>query len=184
MAELKTFIAQREGDRGQLEADLKSQVATLQSKIEGLEKQKTAVVVQPSAAPQIIHDYLPTSTPIVQTVPITSKTLPDAPVAQLTSRNEQDLAVDAISCKECTAKSAELEAESKEKDAEIKTLTAERDKAVLTAKGGSVFHRMLGVLKVAACAGLGAGAGARVNRPGSAAIGAASGAIVCSMIGR
>jgi hypothetical protein len=184
LAELKVFIEQREADRNKRDAEDKALLAAVNAKIDALEKQKQQVMVQPAMAPQVIREYVPTSTPIQQTAPITKDTLPDTPVAQLTLKQEQELAAFGISCKQCITERDALKQSLDKKEQDIKDLKAERDKAVETAKGGSVWHRVGRVLKVSACAGLGAGAGSTVKKPGSAAIGAAAGAITCSLIGK
>jgi hypothetical protein len=184
LAELKTFIAQKEADRNKQDADAKAALAAAQARIEELEKQKQQVITQPALAPQIIREYIPTSTPIQQTAPITKDTLPDAPIAQLTLKNEQDLAAFALTCKQCDTERDALKKTIATKENDIQTLTEERDKAVQTSQGGSVWHRVTKIMKVSACAGLGAGAGATVRKPGSAAIGAAAGAVICSVVGK
>jgi hypothetical protein len=184
LADLKTFIAQKEADRNKSDADSRAALAAAQAKIEELEKQKQQVIAQPALAPQIIREYVPTSTPIQQTAPITKDTLPDAPVAQLTLKNEQDLASFALTCKQCNTERDALKQTIATEENDIKTLTEERDKALQTASGGSVWHRVTKIMKVSACAGLGAGAGTTVHKPGSAAIGAAAGAVICSVVGK
>jgi hypothetical protein len=184
LAELKTFIAQKETDRAKLDAEDKAQLAAANAKIEALEKLKQTVQQNPSTAPQVIHDYIPMTTPIQQTAPITKDTLPDAPVATLTLKQEQDLATFGLSCKQCTTDNDALKKDLATKTADLATVTAERDKALQTASGGSVWHRVTKIMKVSACAGLGAGAGSTVRKPGSAAIGAAVGAVICSVVGK
>jgi hypothetical protein len=184
IAELKAYIAQQETDRANRDSDNKAALAAANVRIQSLENLKQQVISQPATAPQIIHDYIPTSTPIQQTAPVTQSTLPDAPVAVLTKRNEQDLAEFGLTCSQCSTERDALKATVATQTKDIQTLTAERDKALSTANGGSIFKKTFTVLKLSACAGLGAGAGSTVKKPGSAAIGAAAGAITCSLIGR
>jgi hypothetical protein len=194
LAELKTYIAQKETERGKGDSELKEKLAVANEKIAGLEKKKDEVSKNPSSAPTIIHDYIPTTTPIQQTAPITKETPPDAPVAVLTRQNEQDIAKFALTCSQCNTEKAALSDQLKQKTFDLKTVTEERDKAVKTANGGSAWHKVLVIGKLTLCGGgggaLGAGIG-RATQPNSqngsaigAAVGAGAGIVTCSLFGR
>lgn len=178
LAELKQFFAEKDTERAKEVGELKATLAAANAKIADLENKKQQVIANPSLAPIIIRDTIPTSTPIQQTAPITKDTPPDAPVATVTRQQEQELATFGLTCQQCFTERTSLAAELVASKNEVKRVTEERDKAVETVQGGSVKHRVTRVLTVSGAAGLGAGAGAQVKKPGSAAIGAVLGAII------
>jgi hypothetical protein len=130
--------------------------AVTKAVIDNLEKQIRIVAQQPQQAPDIIRDQIHTSTPIVQTAPLTKDTLPDAPVAQLTKQNEIDLAQYALSCRECGVARDQLAGEVKDQQDVIARQKTELAAAVKAAKGGSVWQRSVRVVKWAAPIGFAA----------------------------
>lgn len=182
---MQDFIAQEQKDFDQ-QTDANRQIQDgLQKQLAQIAQQKQQIITVPSSAPQIIHDTIPLSTPIQQTAPITKDTLPDAPVAQLTLKNEQDLAQFALSCKECNDKFVALQAQDANKDAQIKDLTAQRDDAIKTAKGGSVLKRFSRWAIPVGCAAGGAFLGSKAAAGNkSPAIGAATAGTLCAVFQR
>jgi|SRR5579859_2118140 len=135
--------------------------ADFETRFAALEKQKQQVVIQPSQAPQVIHDYLPTSTPIQQTAAITKDTLPDAPVAILTKQNEIDLAQKGIACQQCAIENASLKGQMAEKDKIIVADTEQLKAANQALKGGTKMKRFVRAVEYI---GIGAGIGYAAHR--------------------
>jgi hypothetical protein len=165
-------------------ADQKANNDNLQKQLAAIAAQKQQVIQVPSSAPTIIRETIPMQQPFQPTQPITKDTKPTDVVGQLTLQQTQDLATFGLSCKECSTKLGTAQADLASKDKQIGDLQGSLKKAEDTAKGGSVWKRVFKVVKVSACAGLGAGAGAQVKKPGSAALGAVAGAVTCSLISK
>jgi hypothetical protein len=138
-----------------LEQSIKDSAAAAREQIAALDKQKQLVIQQPAQAPTIIREQIPFSVPIAQTAPITKETLPDAPVAQLTRQQEQELATYALSCKQCAVDREALTGQVSLQQQEIDRQKVELDAAMKAAKGGSVWQRAKRNGKWAAIGGAG-----------------------------
>jgi hypothetical protein len=137
--------------RQEEQAKSADQIKALQRQMENalsaLEAQKQTVIRQPQQAPQIIREFLPTSTPIQQTVPVTKEMLPETPVAVLTKQNELDLAQYALTCKQCDVERESLKSQAVEKDKIILSQTEELKAAKTAVKGGTKKQRFVTALK-------------------------------------
>jgi cell division protein FtsL len=172
---LESSIKDSQARVDSLEKSMKEQLAALDAK-------KQQLIQQPQMAPQIIREYIPTSTPIQQTAPITKDTLPDAPVATLTRQNETDLAQFGLQCNACETERNTLKAQVIEKDKAILAQKTEIAAAKVAIKGGTKKSRFLKTLKLVGCAAAGGAAGAYTKAPQAAAIGAGAGVALCATL--
>jgi flagellar biosynthesis GTPase FlhF len=151
----------------------KQALAQLAAELSAIKQQKQLVVEQPAQAPTIIRETIPFSQPIAQTAQITKDTLPDAPVAQLTSRQEQELATFGLTCKECELAKATDEKVIAEKDKQL----ADKDAEIKAAKGKHPFWRA--VSNCAARSAVGGATGGLSGNSKNAAAGASIGLASC-----
>jgi len=184
IASMEAVLKQNKADFDKLSQSSAQAQDSLQKQLAAIAQQKQQVIQVPSSAPTIIRETIPMQQPFQPTAPITKDTKATDVVGQLTLQQTQDLATFGLSCKECTSKLATLQVVDANKDKQILDLQGSLKTAQETAAGGSVWKRVFKVVKVSACAGLGAGAGAQVKKPGSAAIGAVAGAVTCSLISK
>jgi hypothetical protein len=140
-AKRDAVIDAQKSDIAKLEQSIKDSAAAAREQIAALEKQKQTVIQQPQQAPTIIREQIPFSQPVLQTAPITKETLPDAPVAQLTRLQEQELAQYALTCKQCSLDRDRLAGALKAKDEINARQKVELDAALKAARGGSIWQR-------------------------------------------
>lgn len=179
---MQDFIQQKQADFDK-QTDANRQIQDgLQKQLAAIAAQKQQIITVPSSAPQIIHDTIPLSTPIQQTAPITKDTKSTDVVGQLTLQQTQDLATFGLSCKECNDKLTALQQTDANKDQQIKDLTAQRDNAIKTAKGGSVWKRFERWAVPVGCAAGGALLGSKAATGSKApAIGAVTAGTLCAI---
>lgn len=152
-------------DKKYTQAVTPQQIATLVSQVMGLKQPVTLV-----------------------TPPATISNPNPVPVAQISTLDAPQVKAYVQDCETCKLErdKIRLDLADRQKQQElaqkqIESLKQQRDSAVTAAKGGTWIKRGLKGLKVAACAGGGAAAGASKGS-GGAAIGAVGGAVVCSLL--
>ena len=156
----------------------------------------------PAQAAQVIIHYLPAPVPVPgQPAPapaaipiVTAAQLPadvvkDLPVAPnygiLTGTQLEDIARNDLTCDAAQHSLTTCAADKASLAAELAATQKQSDTWEAAAKGGTKFHRFLGVAKFVGCAGLGAGAGAIADKKSptiGSAVGAAAGVTVCSIL--
>lgn len=153
-----------EADKAKMEAMLKQQgdvIATLQKSIDQRDaeaKAKNAAIdrqvasaATPAQIASLIQQYVGMQKPITVNIPTPapsadgkpSPALPDAPSTLLLNQDQAKQLLDfTASCKKCQNDLAKAEGDSADKDKQITAVKAERDAAVIVAKGGTKWQRV------------------------------------------
>ena len=140
--------------------------ADLNAKIAALEKQRQQVLT-PEQLVAAIAKVIPNVQPIILPTPDAGgasssgkPALPDAPSAVLQNPDLRALYDFALTCKECDLKLEVAEQKVADRDKQVVLLSQERDQAVLAAKGGSKWKKVLGRVKDVA---IGVGVGVTIG---------------------
>lgn len=124
--------------------------------------------------------------PVVVTVPSADPTnLHPAAIVQAPAVELKEYAQACETCKlDLRTKTQDLsyaEQKARLQALDLAAVTKERDSWKTAANGGTTWQRTKKVLKMVTCAGLGGAAGGASKNAGAAALGAAGGALVCSL---
>jgi hypothetical protein len=163
------------------DADIKARDAAAVAAKQEIDRQ-VAAAKTPRQNATLLNQWVRPTKPIEVPAP-----LPDSPgtvagPVVLDESQLRDLTVFAGKCKQCDVDKAALEGNVTDWKAKFDAVSKERDVAVAVAKGGTRMQRLKRALLPIACAAGGAAAGARAKGPGTAALGAAGAAALCSVI--
>lgn len=143
---------------------------------------KVAAATTPRQNAALLNEWVKPAKPIEVPAPLPNAPSATAAPVVLDDSQLRDLTAFAGRCKQCDIDKAALEGNLTDWKAKYDAVSKERDVAVAAAKGGTRMQRFKRSLLTIGCAAGGAAAGAKARGAGTAAMGAAGAATLCSIL--